>query len=217
MAFWLEQSAQKAAQRCNSEIHVGQDKAYFTCKDMTHGEWEGFLSIWDHPRDHFGGILEKSYTCWHMYLCIFTTGSKLWEKKKNQLDFQALRNLVWTCWGTVRVSSVMSRASRQAGLHTEVHTCVHTHIKATLLGLFQFAFTSQAALSRVAFTGVVSGIYVSDVQWSIGWKSSYNFIITHPEAYCYVSVTFTSASKYCLQNLFLNVYYLHGTEHFTDD
>lgn len=37
MAFWLEQS-QKKAERCNSEIHGGQDKAYFTCKDMTHGE-----------------------------------------------------------------------------------------------------------------------------------------------------------------------------------
>lgn len=45
-------------------------------------------------------------------------------------------------------------------------------------------------------------------------------MITHLEAYSYASVTLTSASKYCLyclQNLFLNVRYLHGTENFTDN
>lgn len=38
MTFWLEQAAQKMAQRCNPEINLGQDNVCFTCKDMTHGE-----------------------------------------------------------------------------------------------------------------------------------------------------------------------------------
>lgn len=54
----------------------------------------------------------------------------------------------------------MSEVSWGAGLHTEAQA----HSKATLLGLCLFTFTSQAALSCIAFAVMVLDMCVSDIK-----------------------------------------------------
>lgn len=56
----------------------------------------------------------------------------------------------------------MFKVSWGAGLHTGMHT--QTHSKATLLGLYLFTFTSQAALSCVAFAVMVLDKCVLDIK-----------------------------------------------------
>lgn len=74
------------------------------------------------------------------------------------------------------------------------HWGAHTH-KATLKGLWWFTITSRGALSCVTIAATVSDTCVSGIQWSTGWKSSYNFMITHPVVHWYASVTLNSSQQ----------------------
>lgn len=76
--FWQEQATQKQ-HRDITRNTCRTRQCFLQCR---HGLCARTRPAFpDHLWDHFCGILEKSYTCWHAYLCIFTAGSKLWEGK----------------------------------------------------------------------------------------------------------------------------------------